>query len=570
MKFLASQFAYLLSEREARANIGAFAKYLLFLAALVLVYAVLFHVIKLYAEGEQHSWITGLYWVLVVMSTLGFGDITFTSDLGRLFSIVVLLSGVVFLLVMLPFLFIRLFYAPWLEARVRQRAPREVPAGTRGHVIITTYDPVAAALVQRLKAEGIACVVLEPDPGRAAQLLGDRIPVVTGGSDNRQTYERLETGAAQLLLANCEDTANTNITLTVREVSTTVPIVAFVEEEESIDVLQLSGANHVFALKTQLGEYLANRVDAGPAEAHVVGSYHNLQIAELPARDTPFVGLAVRDTHLRERAGMSIVGFWQRGKLEPAFPNSVISADTVLVVAGTASQMATLSRLLPPGKGEDSAVMIIGAGKVGQAAARALKRKGIHVRAVDRQGDALASLAEYVDEAFGGEAADRRVLERAGIATASTVLLTTNDDAVNIYLAVYCRKLNPKLRIVSRITHEQNVEAIHRAGADFALSYTSLGVEAVMSLLEGHEPVLLGEGVKLFSVDVPASIAGRALRDSGIGSDTGMSVIAVRSGDRIIAPMTVETILPAGSELLLLGSLEQRHKFGEAFEKNAG
>jgi len=59
--------------------------------------------------------VTGVYWTLVDMTTLGFGDITSTSDMGRLFSIVVLLSGVVFLLVMLPFLFIRLFYAPWLE-----------------------------------------------------------------------------------------------------------------------------------------------------------------------------------------------------------------------------------------------------------------------------------------------------------------------------------------------------------------------------------------------------------------------------------------------------------------------
>ena len=96
----------------------------------------LFHLIKLHVEHEQHSWITGLYWTLVVMTTLGFGDITFTSDTGRIFSIVVLLSGIVFLLVMMPFLFIRLFYAPWLEARVRLRAPREVPEGTQGHVIV--------------------------------------------------------------------------------------------------------------------------------------------------------------------------------------------------------------------------------------------------------------------------------------------------------------------------------------------------------------------------------------------------------------------------------------------------
>ena len=127
MKFLPSQLAYLLGEREMRANLGALLKFVAFLVALVAIYTVLFHVIKLNVEHEQHSWITGVYWTLVVMTTLGFGDITFSSDIGRLFSLVVLVSGVVFLLVMLPFLFIRLFYAPWLEARVRLRAPRGRP-----------------------------------------------------------------------------------------------------------------------------------------------------------------------------------------------------------------------------------------------------------------------------------------------------------------------------------------------------------------------------------------------------------------------------------------------------------
>ena len=45
-------------------------------------------------------------------------------------------------------------------------------------------------------------------------------------------------------------------------------------------------------------------------------------------------------------------------------------------------------------------------------------------------------------------------------------MLTTNDDAVNVYLAVYCRRLRPSLHIVTRITHERNLEAIYRAGAD--------------------------------------------------------------------------------------------------------
>ena len=189
------------------------------------------------------------------------------------------------------------------------------------------------------------------------------------------------------------------------------------------------------------------------------------------------------------------------------------------------------------------------------------------MHAIDRSEPALAPLASEVDAVFPGDAADRRLLDRAGISEARSVLLTTNDDAMNIYLAVYCRRLNRNLRIVSRITHERNLEAIHRAGADFVLSYTTLGIEAVMSLLRGHPPVLLGEGVEFFSVPVPASLAGRPLRESGIGSRTGLSVVALQRGEQLTAPLTSDTTLGAGAELLMLGSQEQRAAFGEAFGK---
>ena len=92
MKFLPAQLYYLLGERAMRRNLRALASYLLLLTATIAAYSILFHAIMLY-EGQEHSWLTGFYWTLTVMSTLGFGDITFQSDLGRAFSIVVLLSS---------------------------------------------------------------------------------------------------------------------------------------------------------------------------------------------------------------------------------------------------------------------------------------------------------------------------------------------------------------------------------------------------------------------------------------------------------------------------------------------
>lgn len=566
MKYLPSQLAYLMTERENRANLRALASYLAFLTALVGVYTVLFHVIKLHVEHEQHSWITGLYWTLVVMSTLGFGDITFTSDLGRFFSIVVLMSGVVFLLVMLPFLFIRLFYAPWLEAQIRLKAPRDVPSTMSGHVILTELDDLASVVVQRLRDEGVPYVIIEPDIPRAVQAANDRLSVMLGESDSRVTYERAGIHRARLVLANREDTINTNITLTIREIAATIPIVAIVEEDDSVDVLQLAGATTVLPLKIQLGEYLANRVDAGKAEAHVIGHFRNLQLAELPARDTPFVGQSVKNTHLRERTGLSLVGLWERGTLKPAYPHTLIDNDAVLVVAGTAPQVTALNGLVDQTRDTSGPVLVIGAGKVGQAAARALRRKQLRVHAIDRSAVALGPITGEVDRVFAGDAADRQVLEQAGIHESPSLLLTTNDDAMNIYLAVYCRRINPSLRIISRVTHERNVEAIHRAGADFALSYTTLGAEAISSLLQGHAPVLLGEGVELFSIKVPPLLAGHTLRESGIGSRTGMSVVGVQRADGEVGPVSAELALTSDLDLVMLGSREQRREFADAYE----
>src|SRR5690606_35554521 len=113
MKFLTSQVTYLLSRGENRQNIAALLKYLAFLLAVIAAFTVIFHLLMYYVEGRYYSWLSGLYWTLTVMTTLGFGDITFESDTGRIFSVVVLLSGVVRLLLNLPFTFIRFAFAPW-------------------------------------------------------------------------------------------------------------------------------------------------------------------------------------------------------------------------------------------------------------------------------------------------------------------------------------------------------------------------------------------------------------------------------------------------------------------------
>ncbi len=564
MKFLTPQLAYLLTQQETRRNLGALLKYLAFLAGIILLYSVLFHWMML-QEGQQHSWVTGLYWTLTVMSTLGFGDITFHSDLGRLFSIAVLLSGILLLLIVLPFAFIRFFYAPWLEAQLRIRAPRKVAADVSEHVIICRYDELARSLIERLEDQAVRYCVIEPDATAASRLHADGVAVVMGDVDASSTYDAVRASDARLVVANLEDAANTNITLTVREKYPRVPIAALAEDKDSIDVLELSGATSVLPLKHRLGEHLASRVTVGTPRAHRVGQFKDLVIAEFPVHNTPLAGRTVADTRLRQLTGLNLVACSERGRVFPAGADTVLSDYSIAVVVGTESQVASLDAMFVIYEPNENPVLVIGGGKVGRATARALKTRDISVHLVERDPSLKAYLSEIADRVFPGDAADLKVLMEAGLAEASSVVLTTNDDAANIFLAVYCRRLNPNTHIVSRITHERNVNALHRAGADFVLSYGNLGVTSLLSLVHGRELVLVGEGVDMFVEPVPAPLAGRTLGESGIGARTGLNVIAIQKPDGPALNPTSDSELAPGHELVMLGTAEQHGEFRKEF-----
>lgn len=565
MKSLASQLTYLLSEQEMRRNLRAFLRYLFALAVIVAVYSVLFHVVMLYAEGQDHSWLTGVYWTLTVMSTLGFGDITFHTDVGRLFSIVVLLSGIVLLMIVLPFAFIRYFYAPWLEAQIRLRAPRSVPADTQGHVVVCHDDEIGRGLARRLSALDIPFFLLEPDATRAANLHAEGLPAVSGEVDAAETYVALNAEAARMVVVNLDDFTATNVILTIRENAPDVVIFSLCEDKNSIDILELSGATHVLPLKNRLGEQLAGRVNAGAPAPHVVGRFGDLLIAELATNGGPFLGQSIREIGLRARTGLNIAAYWERGRLFPAHPDAVLSNNSVAIMVGTQTALRELDGLLSSDQVDPHPVVVIGGGKVGLACARSLKQRGVGVHLIERDRTLEAACNQAADRTFFGDAAALEVVTEAGIESAPSVVLTTNDDATNIYLAIYCRRLNPNIHIVSRISHERNLEAVHRAGANIALSYGTVGLEYIMATLLDREFVMLGEGVDVLVLEVPDELAGHTLADSRVGAVTGLNVIGIEDRNGRTRQAAASERLSRGDHLIAIGTAAQRSKFEEAF-----
>lgn len=528
--------------------------------ALVVSFTIVFHELMA-REGQTHSWATGLYWTLVTMTTLGFGDITFTSDLGRLFSVVVLLTGTAFLLILLPFSFIQFVFVPWMNRRDANRAPRSLPKETSGHLVLTRLGPIEDALIRRAEQAGVDYVILVADLAEALQLHDQGYRVMVGSSDDPATHLAARVESAALVPATWPDTTNANIIFTVREISPEVPVVATATKTASIDILELAGADEVLKLGSLLGSSMSDRTLLPDGRSHVIGRFAGVLIAEARVAGTPLAGMRLAATSLRSRLGVGVVGVWDHGVFTIATPDTLLSESSVLILAAAKEQLDAYDAQYETSSEHAGSVVIIGGGRVGRAAGSAFEAAGIPHRIIEQQADRIRD-----DRYVFGDAADIAVLEAAGIRSATGVLVTTHDDDVNIYLAIYIRRLRPDMRIVARANLDRNVSTLYRAGADDVLSYASMGAAAIWNHFRGNDTLVVAEGLDVFRAPVPVSMRGKTLADSHMRAETGCNVVAIEVEGVLIGNPGADMLLEANTSLVLIGDAASQTRLAELNE----
>ncbi len=544
----------------------ALSNLLLLVGTIIVIYTVMFHTLMA-REGHPPTWITSVYWTMQVMTTLGLGDVTFVGDVGRAFSVLVLLTGVILLFVLLPFTLIQYVYAPWLEERNAARTPRSLPPSLDGHVILTAYGPVEAALIQRLDQFSMPYVIIVGDTARALALHDQGARVMVGQADDPDTYRRAGVERASLVATTLDDMANANIALTVRECCETIPIVATATWESSVDLLKQAGCQDVIQLGELLGREMARRIGGHGGRTHIIGRLGDLVIAEVSTVGTPLVGKTTRESQLGERFSLNVVGAWERGQYKPVSADTCITADMTLLLSGAEDALARYEREFRTTPRPPVKAVVIGGGRVGRATARNLSAAGIDYHLVERTIDDVhvSDQSRYIM----GDATDPSVLMAAGLATADSVAITPHDDDVTVYLTLLCRRLRPDIQILSRATLEQNVSTLRRAGADFVLSYVPMEANAIFDIVRHGNLLLLADGLEVFTITVPDELAGKPIARWNLRAETGCNVLAVRPPGGVATPPNILASVTPGTELILIGDREDELRFFDRYSEGA-
>lgn len=121
-----------------------------------------------------------------------------------------------------------------------------------------------------------------------------------------------------------------------------------------------------------------------------------------------------------------------------------------------------------PNRGADR-VVVIGFGPVGRTVSRILHDNKIEVVVIDMNIDTVQHLLAEGKQAIFGDAAQREILEHAGIAQARGLIISTSSAPAKDVVEA-ARDLNPKVQILTRAAYLKEAEALRQAGADAVFS----------------------------------------------------------------------------------------------------
>jgi len=290
--------------------------------------------------------------VVITISTVGFGELFPLSEVGRIFTVLLIVTGVGTALFTATSA-LEVGMDNLVGLRSKQKMATAV-ANTRDHYILCGFGRVGRGTYEQLLASRVPVVVIEQDAEAAAAARDAGSLVVEGDATTNRALEQAGIARARALIACVQDDSdNLVIVLSAKAIRPDLWVVARANAEESQEKLVLAGADRVVAPQ-RVGAHRLAALALGSGMAEfldlvVEGALVELQVQRFDIEaGSPLAGISLREASIRERSGalvLAIEDLTGRLSLNPS-PDIVISPGQVLFGIGTEAQLEGLAGLL--------------------------------------------------------------------------------------------------------------------------------------------------------------------------------------------------------------------------------
>ena len=303
---------------------------------------------------EHWGFLDALFMTVQTMTTVGFGAPHPLSDMGRVYTILLMLVGVGVLLYILSDM-----AEIFLEANPKiifgRRKMRQRIQKIEGHQIVCGYGRTGQEVVEHFKQNQVPFVIIEADPAAVRRAEEQDLLVLEGDASNDDVL--VEAGIARakgIICALPDDTANTFIALTAKGMNDSLTIVSRAANPGSAGKMKRAGAHMVISPYVICGRRMATAVTHPLVTEFLDVVMHSpgydLRMEQLSiGQKSQLVGSTLRDANIKQAAGAMILAVNQAGTLitNPT-PDLVFRAGDELIALGMEGQLKKLSELAGP------------------------------------------------------------------------------------------------------------------------------------------------------------------------------------------------------------------------------
>jgi trk system potassium uptake protein TrkA len=432
-------------------------------------------------------------------------------------------------------------------------------------IIIVGAGEVGFHLARRLAAENKDVVVIDRDADVLSRVR-ERIDVETvqGSGSSPKMLEQAGVRRADILLAVTDSD----------EINLIACAFTNILNPDLVKVARIRNPEYTEYQDILTKDILHMDIVINP-EQEVIGSIERLmgvpgaaEISEFSDVNIKMVGIWVREqsrlsdlnlAQVKQKVGVEgfIIAAIVRGEeiIIPSGANMVRTGDLIYFVCA----QRDLNRVLQAfgtGPKTQHRVLIIGGGNIGFKLAQSLeKKRGVHVKILDRDRKRCEFLAEQLDRAIvlQGDGTDQRLLEQENIRDMDVTVSVTGDEESNVLCSLLTKNMGSKLSItrINKFAYMPLMRAIglehivspRLSAANTILRYVRQGT-VISSISIKEEAEALEVVAREYS-----PLVGRPIKE--LDFPAGVLVLCLIRGEEVIIP-TGDNLIQSGDRVVIL------------------
>ena len=308
-----------------------------------------------YMTIEGWPFIDALYMTVITISTVGFKEVNQVGAAGRVFTIILVFSGVGFTLYVAAAI-----VQFMVEGRIRiimgrRRLDKKIER-LKNHYIICGYGRIGRVLCRHLRRANIDVAVVEKDPELIPVMDADGVLYIAGDAADENNLMKAGIERAKAVVAAlATDTDNVFLVLTARQLAPELLIMARSSQDTAKIKLPAAGADFVESPYAMGAVSMAHRIIRPTVTSFLNLAFahkrRDIQMEEIPVSpSSEMANVQLKDSGIRQKYNLIIIAIMKPdGNMlfNPSFEAVITPNDTVIAV-GEADNLQQLEWVLNP------------------------------------------------------------------------------------------------------------------------------------------------------------------------------------------------------------------------------